>query len=89
MQITLTEAQEALVRRAVQTGRLAHAEDAVTEALLLWEQQQSTREAFLASLEVGRQSIARGEGIDITSGSMRALAEDVKRRGRERRAVAG
>ena len=89
MQITLTEAQEALVRRAVKTGRLARAEDAVTEALLLWEEQQRGREALLDSLIAGRQAIARGEGIDITPDSMRALAHDVKRRGRERRAVVG
>ncbi len=89
MQIILTEAQEALVRRAVKTGRLARAEDAVTEALLLWEEQQRARETLLASIDAGRQAIARGAGIDITPGSMRALADDVKRRGRERRGAAG
>ena len=89
MQINLTEAQEALVRRAVETGRLSRVEDAVTEALLLWEEQQRGREALLASIAAGRQAIARGDGIEITPGSMRALADDVKRRGRERRGAAG
>ncbi len=87
MQITLTEAQEALVRRAVQAGRLSSPEDAVTQALLLWEEQQRAREAFVASIEAGRQAITCGEGIEITPDSMRSLAEDVKRRGRERRAA--
>ena len=89
MHITLTEAQEALVRRAVETGRLARVEDAVTEALLLWEEQQRTREALLAKIEAARQAIAQGEGIAITRDSMQALADDVKRRGRERRAALG
>ena len=89
MQITLTKAQEARVRRAVKTGRLARAEDAVTEALLLWEEQQRGREALLDSLIAGRQAIARGDCIEITPDSMRALADDVKRRGRERRAAVG
>jgi Arc/MetJ-type ribon-helix-helix transcriptional regulator len=89
MRITFTEAQEALVRRAVESGRLARAEDAVTEALLLWEEQQRAREALLDSLAAGREAIARGEGTEITRDSMQALAEDVKRRGRERRATAG
>ena len=89
MHITLTEAQEALVRRAVETGRLSRVEDAVTEALLLWEEQQRAREAFLAKIEAGRQAIAQGEGIAITRDSMQALADDVKRRGRERRAALG
>ena len=89
MHITLTEAQEALVRRAVETGRLSRVEDAVTEALLLWEEQQRTREALLAKIEAARQAIAQGEGIAITRDSMQALADDVKRRGRERRAALG
>ena len=89
MQITLTEAQEALVLRAVKAGRLSRAEDAVTEALLLWEEQQRARETLLASIAAGRQAIARGDCIEITPDSMRALADDVKRRGRERRAAAG
>ena len=88
MQINLTEAQEALVRRAVKSVRLSSVEDAVTEALLLWEEQQRGREALLGLLDAGRQAIARDEGIEITPASMRALAEDVKRRGRERRAAA-
>lgn len=89
MQITLTQGQEALVRRAVETGRLSRAEDAVTEALPLWEEQERAWGAFLDSLEAGRAAVARGEGIEITPDSMRALAEDVKRRGRERRAAGG
>ena len=89
MQITLTPGQEALVQRAIETGRLSRAEDAVTEALLLWEDQERGRDGLLASLDEGRKAIARGEGIEITPESMRTLAEDVKRRGRERRATAG
>ena len=88
MQITLTEAQEALVQRAVDSGRLSRAEDAVAEALLLWEEQQRAREALVASIEAERGAIARGEGIEITRISLRTLGEDVKRRGRERRGAA-
>jgi Arc/MetJ-type ribon-helix-helix transcriptional regulator len=89
MLITLTPGQEALVRRAVETSRLSRAEDAVTEALLLWEEQERERAIFLESLEAERAAIGRGEGIAITPESMRALAEDVKRRGRERRSTSG
>ena len=87
MWITLTPGQEALIRRAVESGRLSRAEDAVTEALLLWEEQERQRTLFLESLEAGRAAIDRGEGIAITQEAMRALAEDVKRRGRERNAA--
>jgi hypothetical protein len=42
------------------------------------------RAEILATIDTARASTARGEGIEITPESMRALAEDIKRRGRER-----
>ncbi len=84
MEITLSQEQEAFVRQAIETGRIDRAEDAVTEALLLWEERERLRSEFLTSLDEARDSIARGEGIPITQASMLALTEDVKRRGRER-----
>jgi Arc/MetJ-type ribon-helix-helix transcriptional regulator len=87
MQITLTPEQEAFVRQAVKTGRIDRPDDAVTEALLLWQDRERQRAEFLTSLDEARASIARDEGIPITQGSMQALAEDVKRRGRERLAL--
>ena len=87
MEISLTSDQEAFVRQAIKTGRIDRAEDAVTEALLLWEERERRQSDFLLSLDDARASIARGEGIPITQESMRAVSEDVKRRGRERLAV--
>jgi hypothetical protein len=45
------------------------------------------RTEILAAVDAARASIARGEGIEITRESMRALTEDIKRRGRERMAA--
>lgn len=87
MQVTLTADQEAFVRKAIESGRFDRVEDAVTEALLLLGEREARRSAFLASLDEAEASIERGEGIPITRESMRALAEDVKRRGRERLAA--
>jgi putative addiction module CopG family antidote len=87
MDITLTSDQEAFIRKAFESGRFDRVEDAVTEALLLWEEREARRAEFLASLDEAEASIERGEGIPITRESMRALAEDVKRRGRERLAA--
>jgi Arc/MetJ-type ribon-helix-helix transcriptional regulator len=84
MEVELTPDQEAFVRQAIRTGRIQRAEDAVTEALLLWEERELLRSEFLASLDDAKASIARGEGIPITQASMRSLADDVNRRGRER-----
>ena len=87
MEITLTEDQEAFIRQAMESGRFERVEDAVTEALLLWEERESTRLTLLASLDEAEASLDREEGIPITRQSMRTLSEDVKRLGRERLAA--
>jgi hypothetical protein len=51
---------------------------------LLRESHERTRAELLAMIDEAEASIARGEGLPITRESMRELAEDVKRRGRER-----
>jgi Arc/MetJ-type ribon-helix-helix transcriptional regulator len=84
MDITLTHDQEAFIRRAIESGRFERVEDAVTEAILLWEERETRRAGFLASLADAEASLDRGDGIPITRKTMQTLAEDVKRRGRER-----
>jgi putative addiction module CopG family antidote len=83
MEVRLTPDQEAFVRQGIEAGRFRQAEDAVQEALSLWEERERKRMEFLATLDDAKASLARGEGRVITQESMRELAEDVKRRGRE------
>jgi Arc/MetJ-type ribon-helix-helix transcriptional regulator len=87
VQIILTPEQEELVRHAISTGRLQRVEDLVKEALALWQERERARAEFRASLDAADASLDRGEGIPVTQASMRALADDVKRRGRERLAA--
>jgi len=87
MEVRLTPDQEAFIRQAIATGRFQHAEDAVQEALSLWEVRERRRAEFLASLDEAEASLARGEGLIITQQSMRDLAEEVKRRGQARLAA--
>jgi putative addiction module CopG family antidote len=87
MEIRLTPDQEAFIRRAIESGRYHDAEDAVLEAVSLWEVRERKRLDLLASLEEADASLARGEGRIITEQSMRELAEDVKRRGKGRLAA--
>jgi putative addiction module CopG family antidote len=87
MEITLTLDQQAFVRNAIANGRFHREEDAVREALALWEERERQRVAFRASLEDARASLARGEGREITEETMRRLAEEVKERGRSRLAA--
>ncbi len=84
MEVRLTADQEALARRAVESGRLQSEEDAIREALALWEERERRRIELLATLDDARASLARGEGRDITPQSMNGLAAEVKARGRTR-----
>ena len=84
MNVDLTPDQKAFARRAIESGRLHSEEDAVQEALALWEERERQRAEFLLTLDDARASIARGEGRAITQESMRQLAQDVKERGRAR-----
>jgi Arc/MetJ-type ribon-helix-helix transcriptional regulator len=87
MEITLTPDQEALIRQAIKGGRFDRPEEAITEALLLWEERELVRSEFLGSLDKAEASLDQGEGIVITREAMAALADDVKQRGRARLAA--
>ena len=84
MDVHLTPDQKAFARRAIESGRLHSEEDAVEEALALWEERERQRAEFLLTLDEARASLARGEGRVITQESMLQLASEVKERGRAR-----
>lgn len=84
MDVQLSPDQEAFVRLGIESGRFQSAEEAVKEALSLWEERERRRAELLAALEASEAAIARGEGIEITEQSMRELANRVKERGMAR-----
>lgn len=84
MEVQLTPDQKAFIKHAIETGRFDHEEDALREALSLWEERERQRVEFLATLNDASAAVARGEGRIITEQSMRELAEEVKDRGRVR-----
>jgi Arc/MetJ-type ribon-helix-helix transcriptional regulator len=84
MEVQPTPDQKAFVRQAIQIGRFNREEDAVKEALALWEERERTRAEILAAVDEAEASLARGEGRIITAQSMRDLAGEVKQRGRDR-----
>jgi putative addiction module CopG family antidote len=84
MDVRLTPDQEAFIRQAIETGRFSRPEDAVEEALSLWEERERARTEILAAVDMAEASLARGEGRPITQQSMRELANEVQQRGRAR-----
>ncbi len=87
MEVRLTPDQEAFIRRVIEAGRFGRAEDAVEEALSIWEERERKRAEFLVTLDDAKASISRGEGLVITQQSMQDLATEMKRRGRARLAA--
>jgi Arc/MetJ-type ribon-helix-helix transcriptional regulator len=87
MEIHPTPDPEALIRKAVAAGRFERPEDAVREALALWEERDRTLAEFRATLDEAEESLARGEGTEITRNSMRALTDDIIERTRARLAA--
>jgi len=87
VEVQLTPDQKAFVRQAIDSGRLHREEEAVKEALALWEERERNRAEILAAVDGAELSLALGEGRVITQQSMRDLAAEVKQRGRNRLAV--
>jgi putative addiction module CopG family antidote len=77
MEVHLTDDQKAFIRQAVQTGRYAREEDAVQDALSLWEERERRRVEILAAVDQAEASLTRGEGRRITTREETAqLADD-------------
>lgn len=87
MEVQLTSDQRAFIRQAIENGRFHREEEAIQEALSMWEERERKRVEFLATLDDARASLARGDGRIITRESMSKLAEEVKERGRARLAA--
>jgi putative addiction module CopG family antidote len=81
MEVQLTDDQKAFVRQAIDNGRYGCEEDALRDALSLWEEREPSRAEILSAVDVAEASLARGEGRTITEQSMRDLADEVKQRG--------
>jgi Arc/MetJ-type ribon-helix-helix transcriptional regulator len=87
LEVQLTPDQRAFIRQAIASGRLQCEEDALKEALSLWEERERARAEILAAVDEAEASLARGDRRSITHESMRELAAEVKQRGRARLAA--
>jgi Arc/MetJ-type ribon-helix-helix transcriptional regulator len=85
MEVQFTPDQKAFVRQALESGRLNREEDAVKEALFLWEDRERRRLEILVKVDRAEASLARTGGRKVASPEeVRELAADVQRRGMAR-----
>lgn len=81
MEVHLTPDQEAFVQQGLKSGRLHSAEEAVQQAMLLWEERERLRVELLVAIEEADAEFARGESIELTEETTRELAEQIKQHG--------
>lgn len=84
MEVHLTPDQQAFVRQAIESGRVQSEQDAIREALSLWEEKERRRTEILAAVDVAEASLADGHGLPLTEDSLSELSKRVKDRGRTR-----
>ena len=85
MAVQLTEAQKCFVREGIESGRLRGEEDALQEALLLWESRERRRAEILAAVNKAEAAFARGEGRVVTTREEATrLATELQQRGMAR-----
>jgi len=88
MEVDFTPGQQALISDAIASGRLHRPEEAMREALLLWEERERRRLEILAAVELSKAFLARGEGRTITTREESdQLVSDITRRGMARLAA--
>jgi Arc/MetJ-type ribon-helix-helix transcriptional regulator len=66
MNVELTPDQRAFVQKAIDGGRFTREEEAVKEALALWERRERRRLEIIAMIDEADSSLARGDGRVFT-----------------------
>src|ERR1039458_10626637 len=78
MELHLTPEQEAFIRQGIEAGRFQGKEDAVQEAMSLWEERERRRLEILAAVEQAEASLARGEGRRITTHEVHRVSSTLR-----------
>lgn len=84
MQIELTPEQISFVDLGIQEGRFRNSEEAVHQALALWEERERGRVALIASLDLAEQSLNAGEGETYSGSNLQELVDSIEKRGMAR-----
>ena len=84
MQIELTAAQNSFVEIGIREGRFRDRDEAVRQALALWENRERARIELLTSLDAAEKALDRGEGEEHTPENLDALVAAIRTRGQSR-----
>ena len=82
MEVQLTPDQKAFARQAIESGRLHREEDAVLEALALWDERERARVELHLALDEAEADLEAGNYTDYTDETLPLLAAELKREAR-------
>jgi putative addiction module CopG family antidote len=82
MEVQPTPDQKAFIRHAIESGRLHREEDAVREALSLWEERERARVELGAALDEAEADLEAGYFAGYTNETLPQLAGELKREAR-------
>jgi Arc/MetJ-type ribon-helix-helix transcriptional regulator len=85
MEIHLTPDQEAFIREAIANGRVQRPEEAVEQAMLLWEERERTRLEILAALDDAEADIEAGRYTGFSEETISDLIGELKQEARQMR----
>jgi Arc/MetJ-type ribon-helix-helix transcriptional regulator len=80
MQIQLTPEQISFVDLGIQEGRFRSSEEAVQQALALWEKRERARVELLASLDSADRAVEAGDGEEYKVEALKELVSSVEQR---------
>lgn len=84
MNVSLTPELEQLVNDKVKTGMYQTASEVIREGLRLLKERDARLAQLRADIRAGFEAIERGEYEEYDEHTTKKLAEDIKRRGRQR-----
>jgi len=81
MQVQITPEQNSFIDLGIQEGRFRDSEEAVRQALALWEKRERARIELLSSLDLAEASLDNGAGETYTGATLHELVNSVENRG--------
>ena len=78
MEVQPTPDQQAFIKHAIESGRLHREEDAVREALSLWEERERARVEVRAALDEAEADLEAGHYAGYTNETLPQLAGELK-----------
>jgi len=82
MEIELTPEQDSFIHLGIEQGRFRHVEDAVKDALALWEKRERARIELLAAIDAGEDSFEGNESVLESDEAISEWMEGLKREAR-------